>query len=260
MNNNEKKMSELLKRLKNDYGVIGIKAEFEAEGTRLFEMISLSEIIHRADSELFLKIGGCEAVTDIDISKTFGAKGLISPMIESPFALKKFVSSFEKTYKGYDINDCELFFNIETKTAFENLDEILKTPEISKMKGAIIGRVDFSSSYNLSRDDIDSEFINEKCYYIFKKLKEKNLISGVGGAVSHKSIPALKKWEGLIDRAETRKIIFDLTKGTSRLENGLKLAIEFEYLYMLNLSNIYTNMSKENSERIEMLKKRLENF
>ena len=42
MNNTQLKMFHLLKDLKENHGVIGIKAEFEAEGTRINELTALS--------------------------------------------------------------------------------------------------------------------------------------------------------------------------------------------------------------------------
>ncbi len=259
MNKNEMRMLELLKDLKDNHEVIGIKAEFEAEGTRQNEMVSLCEIIHRANSELYLKIGGCEAVSDMDMSKYYGAKGIIAPMIETPFALHKFVGAAKKAFNGYEIEN-QLLINIETKTGFEKLDEILEVPEMSEVCGAVIGRVDLSASYGYSRKEIESDDIYEKCKAILEKLKAKNKMAGMGGGISLDTVKNINRLGSLLDRTETRKIIFDLRNGSAKFVSGLKKAIEFEYLYISNLALIYGNMSKENADRIKMLKKRLENF
>ncbi|MBQ1942993.1 MAG: hypothetical protein II368_05035, partial [Clostridia bacterium] len=60
------------------------------------------------------------------------------------------------------------------------------------------------------------------------------------------------------DRAETRKIIFDVSGGPEKLQSGLSKAIEFEYLYILNLADLYGKMSKENEVRLQMLKARID--
>ena len=44
MNEKERRMLCVLRKLRDDYGVLAIKAEFEAEGSRLDELIMLSEV------------------------------------------------------------------------------------------------------------------------------------------------------------------------------------------------------------------------
>ena len=65
MNRLEKTMVESLIDLKTNHHVIGIKAEFEAEGTRLEEALRLKEVVTRAGLDLTIKVGGCEAVKDM---------------------------------------------------------------------------------------------------------------------------------------------------------------------------------------------------
>ena len=46
-----------LKKLKQEYGVVSIKAEFEAEGSRKDELIMLRDFVETADLGLIIKIG-----------------------------------------------------------------------------------------------------------------------------------------------------------------------------------------------------------
>ena len=81
MNKTERKMLDILKCLKNEHNIIAIKAEFEAEGSRTDELVMLNEIIFRADMKLYIKIGGCEAVRDLDQCRMLGASGIMAPMM-----------------------------------------------------------------------------------------------------------------------------------------------------------------------------------
>src|SRR5665647_1812234 len=144
MNLTEKRMLELLRDLRDNHGVLAIKAEFEAEGSRMDELVKLNEIVFRADMDLFIKIGGCEAVRDLDQCRLLGATGIMAPMIETKFAMSKFISAIRKVFSKEEIEDIKFIINTETITCFENIDEILGVEGIELVHSIAVGRVDLS--------------------------------------------------------------------------------------------------------------------
>lgn len=88
MNRLEKKMLDALIDLKENHHVVGVKAEFEAEGTRMEEALRLKEVVTKAGLELTIKIGGCEAIKDLFDARIIGVNTIVAPMIETPYAMK----------------------------------------------------------------------------------------------------------------------------------------------------------------------------
>lgn len=255
MNSTEKKMLEILKELRDEHNVLAVKAEFEAEGSRTDELVKLNEIVFRADMKMFIKIGGCEAVRDLDQCRLLGASGIMAPMIETPFAMKKFVSAAKKVY-GDEINDIEWIINAETVTCFENFDEILS---VSKdfLNTVVIGRKDLSASIDYQNSNVNSKEVLEMTTKFAEKSKNSNLVVGMGGGISVDSISFIQKMEGLIDKFETRKIVFGYENNAKKIKKGILKAIEFESLYLQNKSDFYDRMANEDKARLKAISKRI---
>ena len=245
-----KKMIETLERLKDNCGAELIKAEFEAEGSRKDELIMLRDLVNAADLKFVVKIGGCEAVHDIDQCKLFGVTGVIAPMVETAFALDKFKRAFCKIF-GYP-DGIERIINAETKTCFQNFDEILEHGK-GFLTGITVGRSDLSASLGISKNDIDSEKISSMTRTFCMKAKAVGLVTTVGGYIGIESIPFLVSMKPYIDCFETRKVVMRASDDEHVLKNAIAEALKFELLYLHFKSEYYLNMSTEDQARIERL-------
>ncbi len=260
MNILEKKMVDILKKSVEEYGVVGTKAEFEAEGTRTDELLRLMEIANKSGANVGLKIGGCEAIKDLYESKQLGVNYIIAPMVETPYALEKFINAKNLVYSEEEAKDTKFLFNCETKTTvnnFEYMINLLKNNEKS-IDGAVFGRVDYVGSLGLNRKNIESETVTNDVLYISKLCKQNNLEFVVGGAVSYDAKNNLNKFKSShLSRFETRKIIFNSEALTmNSLQTALKDAVHFELLWLTNKREYYSRMYKEDDKRIDMLEAR----
>jgi len=154
VNEFEKRMLAVLEQGREKFGIIAVKAEFEAEGTRADELLRLLEIARRAGVKVGLKIGGCEAIRDIIECRQYGVDYMIAPMVETPYALSKFVDGKNKFYPKSEQADVGFLFNIETITGFQHLEEMGKVAAAGNV-GMVFGRVDFAGSLGRTR-----EFVN----------------------------------------------------------------------------------------------------
>ncbi|MCB0748753.1 MAG: citrate lyase beta subunit [Ignavibacteriae bacterium] len=257
MNTLEKKMVEILKELAGEYFATGIKAEFEAEGTRLEEAMRLKDVISKAGLDLNLKIGGSEAIKDMLDSISLGVSRIIAPMVETPYALKKYIESAYSTYSRNDCNDVEFLINVETKTTLENLPEMLSSEAAKKLQGIVIGRVDLTGSMGLTRENVNDKIILEASIGAAKLAKKYGKSVIVGGGVSVDSIEFFNSFpENHLDRYETRKVIFACPDALKNPKIAFLKANEFELLWLKNKKNFYGSVYIEDDKRISMLEER----
>ena len=257
MNKHEKRMLAILETAKADYGVLAVKAEFEAEGTRVDELLRLLEIARRAGVKVAIKIGGCEAIRDLIECRLYGVDYIIAPMVETPYALKKFVDAKNKVYPADEQQDVSFLFNVETRQTFDQLKEMGEVAQKGGV-GMVFGRVDFAGSMGHTRDFVNSDEMAGYVNAVADVCRDRGLELVVGGGVSPASVPLLSDARSRrLDRFETRKVIFDgavLERGNA--EAGMELAIEFELLWLKNKRDYYRSISAEDEARIAMMEAR----
>ena len=258
MNKTEKEMLGILINLRKS-GAIAVKAEFEAEGTRTEELLRLIELSRRANIGIGLKIGGCEAVRDLIEAKQFGVDYVIAPMVETPYAIEKYIEAKNKIFNRDEREDIDFLVNIETQTGFDNSDEMIKIASSKNgINGVVFGRVDFVGSQILPLDSVNEKNVTDSCIKIAIKCKENNLDFVVGGGVSDISIePLTLIKENYLTRFETRKIIFKADAlGKKEIKEALLNAVHFELLWLLNKRKFYSLITGEDDKRLKMLNDR----
>ena len=254
MNVLEKKMADLLAELKKNYCVKAVKAEFESEELSFAQISSLRELAHNAGLEFTLKLGGCVPVRDFSEAQKLDVDNIVAPMIESRYAMEKFVNTAQLIFPPSDFSRKKLYINLETSTGVQNFDEIASSPLFEALNGVVFGRSDYAASI-LAKSGTDSDFVFEAA----EKVARKTLAAGkeliVGGNVTALSLPFFKKLQTThLSGFETRKIIFNAPNAliTPHAEQGIQKALEFELLWLKNKNSL----SILDKTRIETLEKR----
>ena len=245
---------EHLKVLKDVFECVGIKSEFENEGSDFRDLVLLRYLTAKADLPLFIKIGGVEAFTDFKLALHLAADGIIIPMVESEFALIK-SQNMIRDIIGNDCSGFDTYINIETRTAVENLRSILSNRS-SYIVGITIGRSDLSYSYGLKGEQ-DSDFINVQLEAIIDVAREYGIPKiTVGGGISKKTFSNKYFIDAIIPKLsciETRNVIMEATAIYNPESLLYALNFEKQYLeYKLKKNRMFTNSDESRFETLNL--------
>lgn len=220
-------MRNLINKLKNlkNLGAVAVKQSLEDEGASFEDLVFMRNLTKKLNLKLNVKIGGCEAKNDIFFCHSLSTDGIVAPMVESEYALKKFLQTVPKSFKG------DLYINLESKNAFLNLNKIINLKEFKRLKGTVIGRSDLAGSMSLTKSEVDSAKIFNLLKTNLIKIKNKKKLIKMGGSITKKSKNFVKNLysKRLVDRIETRNIELKLNnKNLENLDKIISYIFDFE--------------------------------
>lgn len=216
-----------------------LKGEFEAEGLNPVEMAAEAIWAARRGLDYLVKIGGCEAKSDVDYLHKLGIRSLVAPMIESSFAMSKYMGMIPDG--AFD----HIGVTIETFHAVDRIEEILDAG--TKLTAVTIGRSDLTASFGGT--STNSPETLEKTLKVARAAKARGLEVTVGGSVDARTRELLLQGHPLaevIDAVETRKIVMPIATfiedGT--LEDSIAAECELLQIRMRPLEAALNAMTK----------------
>lgn len=241
-----------LKELRNDRLLSALKTGTEVEDMS-FEEIRLLRALSDQIIPLFVKIGGPEARNDVRELARCGVDGIIAPMIESHYALEKFIETLQDVLGPAAYDRTQKGVNLETITGFRNINEILKSAEARELDQLTAARSDLSGSMKLSPDD---ERVLEICSVIVAHARENDLRTSVGGGIHPDIVPLI------IDRAgpetiNTRHMVMPCAEIRSRAREAVDRNLAFELRLYQYLASMPSPRQQRHAERAQVIGARM---
>jgi citrate lyase beta subunit len=177
-----------------------LKGEFEAEGLTRIDIAAEALFAARQGLDYLVKISGAEAKSDVFYLVDLGVTSLVCPMVETPFAMEKYIDMLPKgAFEHVGVT-------IETITAVSNIDAILTEGKV--LTEVTIGRTDLTASYR--GKGVESEQTIAMVKTVARAAKAKGLKVTMGGSVSKHTRELLQvdtELLELLDYIETRKAV-----------------------------------------------------
>ena len=159
-----------------DARFLSLKGEFEAEGLSREEVAAEALFAARRGLSYLVKIGGCEARSDVAYLVRLGVGAVVAPMIESAFAMTK--------YMGI-VADCgfgEVGVTIETETAVARIDAILDAG--MALTHVTIGRSDLTASCGGGGGDVNGAATTAMVKAVAAAARDRGLTVTMGGSIN----------------------------------------------------------------------------
>lgn len=177
-----------------------LKGEFEAEGLTRETLAAEVAFAARHGVEYLVKIGGCEAKSDVRFLQQIGVRNIVAPMIESGFAMSKYMMMLSQG--AFD----HVGVTIETVHAVDRIEELLDAG--AKLTGVTVGRTDLTASFGGS--SVESEHTIAMVKKVARAAAKRGLPTTMGGSVSAGTRRLFKEDSELCElvaAVETRKCV-----------------------------------------------------
>jgi 4-hydroxy-2-oxoheptanedioate aldolase len=185
--------------------IISLKGEFEAEGLTRDSVAAEAAWAARHGLPYLVKIGGCEAKSDMRFLMMQGIQSIVAPMIESAFAMRKYQEMLpEGAFEHVGVT-------IETITAVERIEAILDAG--IKLTEVTVGRSDLTASFGGSGVNCPETISMVKT--VARAARARGLKTTMGGTVNAETLNLLQvddELRDLIASVETRKCVMPVEK------------------------------------------------
>ena len=239
--NRIKKLRTNLSELKKGQGCVGVKLSTEDSGHTWGFIEWVKNRIIEGILPLHVKVGGPDAKNDIRTFWRLDAQGVIGPMVESPFGVQKFVQALE-TIMGLEVmRQKSVSVNLESITAFENLEKILEIGEMAQVDRIVVGTTDLSKSLG---QPVSSPRVIEIVTEMCKRSKKYGKTVRLGGVMS-----MAKGTEGRLkqlisdaspDEINTRVLAFNVNE-IEDLSYTYQMSVRFE----AELNQLWVEVNKQ---------------
>ena len=228
--------------------IISLKGEFEAEGLTRDSVAAEAAWAARHGLPYLVKIGGCEAKSDMRFLMMQGIESIVAPMIESPFAMQKYQEMLpDGAFEHVGVT-------IETITAVERIEAILDAG--IKLTEVTVGRSDLTASFGGSGVNCPETISMVKT--VARAARARGLKTTMGGTVNAETLNLLQvddELRDLIASVETRKCVMPVEKFLEPESLMDAFAVETALLDMQIAS--YGEISNAAQARASVLRERL---
>jgi 4-hydroxy-2-oxoheptanedioate aldolase len=177
-----------------------LKGEFEAEALPRDTLAAEVIFATRHGVDYLVKIGGCEAKADIRFLHQIGVRQVVAPMIESGFAMQKYMGMLPED--AFD----HIGVTVETRNAVERIEELLDAG--TKLTEVTVGRSDLTASFGGQGVECDQTIDMVK--RVARAAAKRGLPTTMGGTISAETRALLeqdRELRDLVAAVETRKCV-----------------------------------------------------